>query len=96
MGEQIITEQDIINAICLFQANKKDVRPETVEAELIYDDEYGFSAETYVNGRKIVLIESNLIEAIRYWLDTEMGVDPYSAALELVLDDDQGIIAYMK
>lgn len=96
MEETVISEQDIVNAICLHLADKKGVRPEDVQVELIYDDDYGFSAEAYVNGRKQVLIESNMIEALRYWLDNEMHVDPFSASLRLVLDDDQGIIAYLK
>ncbi|WKB37026.1 YxcD family protein [Terrilactibacillus sp. S3-3] len=96
MEETIISEQDIVNAICLFMAYKRDVQPQDVQVELMYDDDYGFSAETYVNGRKQVLIESNMIEALRYWLDNEMNVDPFSASLRLVLDDDQGIIAYLR
>ena len=35
----------------------------------MYDDEYGFSAEAYVDGRKQVLITLNIIESLRLWLD---------------------------
>jgi len=62
----IIPEQDIINALCVYISRKKQVRPEEVEVELMYDDDYGFSAESYVNGRKQVLIAQNIIEALRY------------------------------
>ncbi len=94
MGKIKIAEQDIVNALCLHIAHKRQITPQEVEIELIYDDDYGFSAESYVNGRKQILITANIIEALRYWLDTVMKVDPYSAALELVLDDEEGIIAY--
>ena len=40
-----ISEQDIINAMCLYIAEKKQVQPQEVEIELMYDDDYGFSAE---------------------------------------------------
>ena len=46
-----IPEQDIINAVCVYIARKKQVEPNAVEVELMYDDDYGFSAETFVDGR---------------------------------------------
>lgn len=90
-----LSEQDIINALCLHIAYKKQIRPEEVEIELMYDDDYGFSAEAYVHDRKQVLITANMIEALRFFLDTEMNVDPFAASIELVLDDNEGIIAYV-
>ena len=92
MEKLIISEQDIINALCVYTSRKKQVKPEEVEVELMYDDEYGFSAEAYVDGRKQVLITVNMIEAIRMWLEEYLNRDPYSG-IELVLDDEQGIIA---
>ncbi|OIK13684.1 YxcD family protein [Bacillus sp. MUM 13] len=87
-------EQDIINAVCLYIADKKGIAPEEVEVELMFDDDYGFSAEVYTGGRKQVLITVNLIEALRLWLDQELHRNPY-AGIELVLDDNEGIIAYI-
>ncbi|MGM0886377.1 MAG: YxcD family protein [Bacillota bacterium] len=87
-----ISEQDIINAVCVYIARKKQVQPNEVEVELMYDDDYGFSAEAFVDGRKQVLITINLIEALRLWLDEYMNKDPYSG-IELALDDDEGIVA---
>jgi hypothetical protein len=89
-----ISEQDIINAVCLYIADKKQITPQEVEVELMYDDDYGFSAEVFVNDRKQVLITVNLIEALRLWLEQMLGRDPY-AGIELVLDDNEGIIAYV-
>lgn len=95
MEKIVFSEQEIINAICFYIASKKQVRPEEVEVELMFDDDYGFSAETFVNERSQILITANLIEAIRLWLDEQNTVDPYSARIELVLDDEEGIIAYI-
>lgn len=95
MEKLIIPEQDIINAICVYVARKKQVRPEEVEVELMYDDDYGFSAEAYVDDRKQVLITQNMIEALRLWLDEYLNMDPYMG-LKLVLDDEEGIIAIAK
>ncbi|CAM5797691.1 MULTISPECIES: YxcD family protein [Brevibacillus] len=89
-----ILEQDIINAICMHVASKKQIQPQEVAVELMWDEDYGFSAEVYANDRKQIFIKINIIEAIRYWLQTYMHRDPYSARLELVLDEEEGIIAY--
>lgn len=96
MGQIKVSEQDIVNALCLHIAHKRQIKPQEVEIELMYDDDYGFSAEAYVNDRKQVLITANMIEALRFWLENEMNIDPFSAAIELVLDDHEGIIAYIK
>lgn len=90
------SEQDIINAICFHVASKKQVQPDQVEVELLWDEDLGFSAEATVLGRSQILIEANMLEAIRYWLQTQLDRNPYAAALELVLDDDEGIIALAK
>lgn len=95
MEKITFSEQHVINAICLHVASKKQVQPQDVEVELMWDEEYGFSAEVYTQGRKQVFIEINLIEAIRYYLETQMQRNPYAAGIELVLDDEQGIIAHV-
>ncbi len=88
-----LTEQDIVNAICLYIADKKQINPQDVEVELMWDEDYGFSAEVEALQRKQVLIEANMIEAIRFWIHHQLQRDPFGAALELVLDDEEGIIA---
>lgn len=95
MERLIIGEQDIINAVCVYVSQKKQIKPEEVEVELMYDDDYGFSAEAFVDGRKQVLIMANLIEALRLWLDEFLHRDPF-AGIQLVLDDREGIIAIVK
>lgn len=95
MEKITISEQVLINAICLHVANKKQIQPQDVTVELMWDEEYGFSAEVFALERKQIFIEINLIEAIRYYLETQMLRNPYSAGIELVLDDAEGIIAYV-
>ena len=92
MAKLVISEQDVINAVCVYSARKRQIKPEAVEVELMYDDDYGFSAEVFVDDRKQVLITANLIEALRLWLDEYLGRDPY-ASIKLHLDEDEGIIA---
>lgn len=93
MEKITFSEQMLINAICLHVASKKQIQLQDVEVELMWDEEYGFSAEVYAMERKQVFIEINLIEAIRFYLETYMQRNPYSASIELLLDDEEGILA---
>ena len=90
---QIINEQDIINAICLSQAYHKNVRPEEVLVELMYDDETGFGAEVEVAGKVEILDTPAMIGTLRVWIKDVLHGDPFSTGIELVLDDEEGIIA---
>lgn len=92
MAELVLPEQDIINAVCVYISRKRQVKPEDVEVELMFDDDYGFSAEVFVNDRKQVLTHANLIEALRLWLGEFLNRDPY-AGIQLILDDNEGIMA---
>lgn len=96
MGSLKLSEQEIINSLCIYQAAKREVTPESVEIELMYDDDYGFSAEAHVNGRSQILITANIIEALRFYIEHQLNMDPFAAAIELELDDDEGIIAYVR
>lgn len=91
-----ISEQELINALCVYIAEKRKVGPEEVLVELMYDDDYGFSAEVEVNGRQQILIQANLIEALRLLLDREYNVNSFAARLQLELDDEEGIYALAK
>lgn len=51
-----LSEQEIINAVCVYVAAKANVRPEDVITELLYDDDTGFGAEGEIAGdRKSVV-----------------------------------------
>ncbi len=93
MEKLIISEQDIINAICIYHSRKKYVSPQEVEVELMYDDDDGFSAEASVHGQKQIFITYDIIAALRLWIDEFLNRDPFAAAIKLQLDDEEGIIA---
>ncbi|HJF30735.1 MAG TPA: YxcD family protein [Sporosarcina psychrophila] len=93
MEELTISEQDIINAICVYHSRKKYVTPEDVQVELMYDDNDGFSAEAFVNGQQQILITYDIIAALRLWLKEFLNRDPFAAGIKLLLDDKEGIIA---
>jgi len=88
-----MSEQDIVNAICIDQSQKHSIPPEEIEVELIYDDDEGFSAELEFHGQQKVLGSFDMIQAIRYWIEEALNKDPYAAGIKLLLDREEGIIA---
>lgn len=92
---QIISEQDIINAICLSQAYHRGTTPDQILVELTYDDEpvEQFGAEVEVGGHVFNLDKADMVGALRAWIKDVLKGDPFSSIIELTLDDEQGIIA---
>ncbi|MCM3743267.1 YxcD family protein [Sporosarcina luteola] len=93
MAELMMSEQDIVNAICIDYSQKHNILPEEIEVELVYDDDEGFSAELEYHGQKQVLGSFDIIQAIRYWIEKVLNGDPYAAGVKLLLDREEGIIA---
>jgi len=79
---------EIINAVCLHLAERHQVPVTTVEVELMYDDELGFNAEVWVEGRSRYLVEANLKEAIIRYLLTEYGRRVYPDDIRLELNEE--------
>lgn len=93
MEKLIISEQDIINAICVYHSRNEHLNIEDVEVELMYDDDKGFTAEAFVGGQKQVLVTVHLIKALRIWIDEFLNGDPFAAGIELRVHENEGIIA---
>jgi hypothetical protein len=83
-----LSEQDIMNAICLHMAFRKQIRPEQVEVQLEWDDSLGFSAEVTAEGRSQYLVEANMLEAIERYLYTEQGMRVFRDQIRLQLEDE--------
>ncbi|MFD2612116.1 YxcD family protein [Paenibacillus gansuensis] len=88
-----VTMDEIINAVCLHMADRKQVKPTDVEVELSYDDELGYSAEVFVQGRSQYLVEANLLEAIEQYMFKEYNRRVFRSDIRLGLDDE--IYAYI-
>ena len=98
MGSVIVSEQDIINAVCLFMSHEKQVEPDEVEVELIYDDEADmmFSAEAYVNGHQHILPTAKIIGALRLWINLYLEMDAIAAGIQLDFNETDGIFATVR
>jgi hypothetical protein len=84
----VLSEDELVNAICLHIAERKGIRPQDVSVELIYDDELGFSAEIVAAGREQVLIEANLAEAVSRYVFKQYGMQAYRESISFRLDDE--------
>lgn len=91
---RILSEQDIMNAICLHIAERKQIAPEQVEVELLWDEELGFSAEVQALGRSQYLIEANMLEAIERYMYTEQGIRVFRSQIRLQVDEE--MVAYIE
>ncbi|BFH62127.1 hypothetical protein PAJ34TS1_27190 [Paenibacillus azoreducens] len=84
----ILSMDEIINAICLHMAERKRIRPQDVQVELCWDEDTGYTAEVWAEGRSQYLVESNMIEAILRYLHTEYNIRAYREQIMLDLDEE--------
>ncbi|MBB6638311.1 DUF2653 family protein [Cohnella thailandensis] len=83
-----ITMDEIVNAVCLHMAERHEVPVSAVEVELLWDEEQGFSAEVWVQGRSRFLIEANLKESIMRYVMNEYQIRAYPSQITLEVDDE--------
>jgi hypothetical protein len=83
-----LSEQEVINAVCLNMAERKQVKPTDVNVELLWDEDTGFSAEVYTNGRSQILIQGNLLEAIEQYMYNQYDMRVFRDQIELRLEEE--------
>ncbi|WP_339325114.1 YxcD family protein [Paenibacillus sp. FSL W8-0194] len=84
----VLSMDEIVNAICLHIAERKQIRPQDVQVELFWDEDTGYSAEVWAEGRSQYLVESNMIEAIMRYLYSEYNIRAYREQITLELDEE--------
>jgi hypothetical protein len=83
-----LSEQEIINAVCLHMAERKRLQPNQVEVELMWDEEYGFSAEVFSEGRSQIVVAANLLEAIERYLLNQRDMRVFRHQIHLKLEEE--------
>ncbi|KRF34528.1 DUF2653 family protein [Paenibacillus sp. Soil787] len=83
-----LTEQEIVNAICLYMAERKRLKPNDVDVELMWDEDLGFSAEIFAEGRSQILTQGNLLEAIVQFLFNQYQMRVFWDQIRLSLDEE--------
>lgn len=84
----VLSMDEIINAVCLHMAERKQVSPTDISVELSWDEDTGYTAEVWVHGRSQYLVESNITEAILRYVHTEYQIRAYREDLTLHLDEE--------
>jgi hypothetical protein len=83
-----LSEQEVINAVCLNMAERKQVKPTDVNVELMWDEDTGFSAEVFTNGRSQILIQGNILEAIEQYMYNQYDMRVFRDQIELRLEEE--------
>jgi len=83
-----ISMDEIVNAVCLHLAERHEVKPQDVEVELYYEEEQGFSAQVWLQGRNWHLIEANLKECMMRYMLREYEQRVFPEQIRLDVDDE--------
>jgi hypothetical protein len=83
-----LSEQDIMNAICMHIGERKQIKPEFVQVQLLWDEDLGFSAEVLAEGRSQILIEASMLEAIERYLLLNWDIRVYRSQITLEIDEE--------
>ncbi|WP_046214553.1 YxcD family protein [Paenibacillus wulumuqiensis] len=83
-----LSMDEIINAVCLNIAERKGIQPTDVTVQLAWEEDTGYTAEVWAQGRSQYLIESNLIEAILRYMFSEYDARVFREQVELIINDD--------
>lgn len=83
-----IYTDEIINAICMNMADRRGVSPTDVEVQLSWEEEYGFTAEVWVNGRSQYIIEANILEAIEQYIYKQYNRRVFPSNITLDADEE--------
>ncbi|NJJ37902.1 YxcD family protein [Paenibacillus apii] len=88
MSVTVLSMDEIINAICLHMAERKGIQATDVQVELSWEEDTGYTAEVWTQGRSQYIVESNIIEAILRYLHTEYNIRAYREDVRLELDEE--------
>jgi hypothetical protein len=69
-------------------AERKRIQPNQVEVEMMWDDDYGFSAEVHAEGRSQIIVAANMLEAIERYLLTQQNIRVFRDQIHLRLEDE--------
>ncbi|WP_152393796.1 YxcD family protein [Paenibacillus guangzhouensis] len=83
-----LSMDEIVNAICIHMAERKQVRPTDVLVELCWDEDNGFTAEVTIQGRLQYLVEANMLEAIERYMFSEYNRRVYRDQIHLDVEDE--------
>jgi hypothetical protein len=69
-------------------ADRRGVKPSDVEVQLSWEEQYGFTAEVWVNGRSQYIIEANILEAIEQYMFKQYNRRVFRSNITLDADEE--------
>ena len=69
-------------------ADRRGVSPTDVEVQLSWEEEYGYTAEVWVNGRSQYIIEANILEAIEQYIFKQYKRRVFRSNITLDADEE--------
>lgn len=86
-------EQDVIDAVCVYEASFHAYRPEQVEVDLQFHPDRGFHASARLPYRTVELHEQDMIDAIAIYLRDYHNFIPERLRIDLQFQEQTGITA---
>jgi hypothetical protein len=94
--ELLLNEQDIVDSVCVYTAEKEYTNPENIDVDLAFDRSYGFSATALVSGRTRNLHEQDVVDAVTVYLRDYHNFEPNRLLVELSFSESEGITASVR
>lgn len=89
------SEQDVIDACCVYVALNHRQRPEDVQVDLQYEQGEGFSAEAVAGRKNVHLNEQDMVDAVATFLAQHHNFEPDRLSVNLQFPDENRIEAYI-
>ncbi|WP_379970631.1 DUF2653 family protein [Ectobacillus sp. sgz5001026] len=86
-------EQDVIDAVCVYEASLHSYRPEQIDVDLQFDQERKFHASARLPYRTVDLNEQDLIDAIAVYLRDYHNFIPDRLSIDLQFEQSTGVSA---
>ncbi|WP_042463363.1 DUF2653 family protein [Neobacillus dielmonensis] len=91
--EILFNEQDIIDSISVYAAERDHVAPQSVQVQLEYNVNFGIAAKVVTFSGEWGCNEQDIIDSIATYLRDYHQFQPDRLMIELGYDEDEGITA---
>jgi HJR/Mrr/RecB family endonuclease len=91
-------QQNLQDAVILYAEDRTGINRETMETELLFNEESGFQARVFI-GRNSAQIDfmnqQDVIDAVAFYLAEEHNFIPEKLSIELLFNEEEGFTAYV-
>lgn len=95
--ELLLNEQDVVDSVCVYAAYRDNSSPQDVDADLQFNQQYGFSASSQIQGHmQRYFNEQEVVDAVSEYLQEYHNFPAERILVELRFSQDEGIHASVK